>query len=107
MIIFEAGFAMASQILMVADPERRLTPRIGTATARTCPAARRIGRRGGLEAVLAAGLRHWLPRELHGRVPEGITATSTQSTPARDRPRSGQLAAQRVLVAAPIALAGS
>jgi hypothetical protein len=68
-------------------------------------------------AVFAAGLRHWLPLELRGRAPHGITTTGIESTPGRIHELAPQLQhaiANAVgnslhdvfLVAAPIALAG-
>lgn len=68
-------------------------------------------------AVFAAGLRHWLPLELHGRVPHEITATGIQSTPGRIHALApavqhgianavGNSLHDVFLVAAPIALAG-
>jgi EmrB/QacA subfamily drug resistance transporter len=119
MVIFGAGFGMVTQILMVAI-QNAVSPReIGTATA-AANLFRALGGSVGVAiygAVLAAGLRHWLPLELHGRVPHGITATSIQATPSRIHTLAPQIehgVATAVgnslhdvfLLAAPLALAG-
>jgi hypothetical protein len=68
-------------------------------------------------ASFASGLRHWLPLELHGGVPRGITAAGIQTTPARInmlpvavRHGIAHAVANALhavfLIAAPIALAG-
>ena len=77
MIIFGAGFGMVTQILMVAIQNTVSRREIGTATA-AANLFRALGGAVGVAiygAVFAAGLRHWLPLELHSGVPRGITAT--------------------------------
>jgi MFS family permease len=83
MVVFGIGFGMVSQILMVAI-QNAVEPReIGTATA----AANLFPALGGsvgvavFGAVFTGGLRHWLPIELGGRIPRGVSATGIQSTP--------------------------
>jgi hypothetical protein len=110
---------MVTQILMVAI-QNAVSPReIGTATA-AANLFRALGGSVGVAvygAVFAAGLRHWLPLELQGRVPHGITATGIQSTPGRIRELApsiqhgiadavGNSLHDVFLVAAPIALVG-
>jgi hypothetical protein len=110
---------MVTQILMVAI-QNAVSPReIGTATA-AANLFRALGGSVGVAvygAVLAAGLRRWLPVELHGPAPHGITATGIQATPARIHalaPAIQHGVAEAVgkslhdvfLVAAPIALVG-
>jgi EmrB/QacA subfamily drug resistance transporter len=119
MVVFGAGFGMVTQILMVAI-QNAVSPReIGTATA-AANLFRALGGSVGVAiygAVFAAGLRHWLPLELHGRVPRGITATGIQSTPGRIHQLApviqhgiasavGNSLHDVFLLAAPIALAG-
>jgi EmrB/QacA subfamily drug resistance transporter len=119
MVVFGAGFGMVTQILMVAI-QNAVSPReIGTATA-AANLFRALGGSVGVAiygAVFAAGLRHWLPLELHGRVPHGITATGIQSTPGRIHQLApaiqhgiasavGNSLHDVFLLAAPIALAG-
>ena len=119
MVVFGAGFGMVTQILMVAI-QNAVSPReIGTATA-AANLFRALGGSVGVAiygAVFAAGLHHWMPLELHGRVPHGISATGIQSTPGRIQelgPAVQHAVAHAVgnslhdvfLVAAPIALAG-
>jgi EmrB/QacA subfamily drug resistance transporter len=119
MVVFGAGFGMVTQILMVAI-QNTVSPReIGTATA-AANLFRALGGSVGVAiygAVFATGLRHWLPLELHHRVPRGITATGIQSTPGRIHGLAPQVQhgiATAVgnslhdvfLVAAPLALAG-
>jgi EmrB/QacA subfamily drug resistance transporter len=119
MLVFGAGFGLVTQILMVAI-QNAVSPReIGTATA-AANLFRALGGSVGVAvygAVFAAGLRHWLPLELHGNVPHGITATGIQATPGRIHalaPAIQHGVARAVgnslhdvfLVAAPIALAG-
>jgi EmrB/QacA subfamily drug resistance transporter len=119
MIVFGAGFGMVTQILMVAIQNAVSAREIGTATA-AANLFRALGGSVGVAvygAVFASGLRHWLPLELHGRVPHGITATGIQSTPGRIHalaPGIQHAIAHAVgnslhdvfLLAAPIALAG-
>jgi EmrB/QacA subfamily drug resistance transporter len=120
MVIFGAGFGMVTQILMVAI-QNAVDPRqIGTATA-GANLFRALGGSVGVAvygAILTAGLRHWLPVELHGRTARGITAAGVQATPGRIHmlaPAVQHAVAQAVghslhdvfLVAAPIALAGA
>jgi hypothetical protein len=85
MVVFGAGFGMVTQILMVAI-QNAVSPReIGTATA-AANLFRALGGSVGVAiygAVFAAGLRHWLPLEVHGGVPHQITATGIQATPSR------------------------
>jgi hypothetical protein len=68
-------------------------------------------------AVFSGGLRHWLPLELGGRIPRGLTATGIQSTPGHIHalPATVQHAIAHAvgnslqdvfLLAAPIALVG-
>jgi EmrB/QacA subfamily drug resistance transporter len=119
MVVFGAGFGMVTQILMVAI-QNAVSPReIGTATA-AANLFRALGGSVGVAvygAVFAAGLRHWLPLELHGAVPRGITARGIQATPGRIHALApaiqhgvanavGQSLHEVFLVAAPIALAG-
>jgi EmrB/QacA subfamily drug resistance transporter len=119
MVVFGAGFGMVTQILMVAV-QNAVSPReIGTATA-AANLFRALGGSVGVAlygALFAAGLRHWLPLELHGRVPHDITASGIQTTPGRIHslaPAIQHGIAQAVgnslhdvfLVAAPITLAG-
>jgi MFS family permease len=119
MVVFGAGFGLVTQILMVAI-QNAVSPReIGTATA-AANLFRALGGSVGVAvygAVFAAGLRHWLPLELHGRVPRGITATGIQATPGRIHALApsiqhgianavGNSLHDVFLVAAPIALAG-
>jgi MFS family permease len=119
MVVFGAGFGMVTQILMVAIQNTVSAREIGTATA-AANLFRALGGSLGVAvygAVFAAGLRQWLPMELPGRVPRGITATGIQATPDRIHglaPAVQQGIAHAVgnslhnvfLVAAPIALAG-
>jgi EmrB/QacA subfamily drug resistance transporter len=119
MVVFGAGFGMVTQILMVAIQNAVAPREIGTATA-AANLFRALGGSVGVAvygAVFASALRHWLPLELHGRVPHGITATGIQSTPARIHalaPAVQHAIAHAVnnslhdvfLIAAPIALAG-
>jgi len=119
MVVFGAGFGMVTQILMVAI-QNAVSPReIGTATA-AANLFRALGGSVGVAiygAVFAAGLRYWLPLELHGRAPRGITASGIQSTPGRIHQLGpaiqhgiasavGNSLHDVFLVAAPIALAG-
>jgi EmrB/QacA subfamily drug resistance transporter len=119
MVVFGAGFGLVTQILMVAI-QNAVSPReIGTATA-AANLFRALGGSVGVAvygAVFAAGLRHWLPLELHRRVPRGITATGIQATPGRIHALApsvqhgvatavGNSLHDVFLVAAPIALAG-
>ncbi len=119
MIVFGAGFGMVTQILMVAI-QNAVSPReIGTATA-AANLFRALGGSVGVAvygAVFAAGLRRWLPLELHGHVPHGITATGIQATPGRIHALApavqhgiahavGNSLQEVFLVGAPIALAG-
>ena len=119
MVVFGAGFGMVTQILMVAI-QNAVSPRdIGTATA-AANLFRALGGAVGVAiygAVFAAGLRYWLPRELHVRVPHGITAGGIQATPGRIHALApavqhgiadavGNSLHSVFLVAAPVALAG-
>jgi EmrB/QacA subfamily drug resistance transporter len=119
MVVFGAGFGLVTQILMVAI-QNAVSPReIGTATA-AANLFRALGGSVGVAiygAVFAAGVRHWLPLELHGRVPHGITATGIQATPSRIHALPpaiqhgiatavGNSLHDVFLVGAPIALAG-
>ncbi len=119
MIVFGAGFGMVAQILMVAI-QNAVSPReIGTATA-AANLFRALGGSVGVAvygAVFAAGLRRWLPLELHGHVPHGITATGIQASPGRIHALApavqhgiahavGNSLQEVFLVGAPIALAG-
>jgi EmrB/QacA subfamily drug resistance transporter len=119
MIVIGAGFGLVTQILMVAI-QNAVSPReIGTATA-AANLFRALGGSVGVAiygAVFAAGLRHWLPLELHHDVPRGITATGIQATPGRIHTLAptiqhgianavGNSLHDVFLVAAPIALAG-
>jgi len=119
MVVFGAGFGLVTQILMVAI-QNAVSPReIGTATA-AANLFRALGGSVGVAiygAVFAAGLRHWLPLELHGRTPGGITAGGIQDTPGRIHALApavqhgiagavGNSLQDVFLVAAPIALAG-
>jgi hypothetical protein len=119
MIVFGAGFGMVTQILMVAI-QNAVEPReIGTATA-AANLFRALGGSVGVAvygAIFASGLRHWLPLELHGHIPHGISVAGIQATPGRIHmlPADVQHAIAHAvsnslhdvfLVAAPIALAG-
>ncbi len=119
MVLFGAGFGMVTQILMVAI-QNAVSPReIGTATA-AANLFRALGGSVGVAiygAVFASGLRHWLPLELHGPVPSGITSNGIQATPGRIHALApavqhgiGQAVGNSLhdvfLVAAPIALVG-
>ena len=119
MVVFGAGFGMVTQILMVAI-QNAVSPReIGTATA-AANLFRALGGSVGVAvygAIFAAGLRHWLPLDLPGRVPHGITATGIQATPGRIHALApavqhgiadavGSSLRDVFLVAAPIALLG-
>ena len=83
MVVFGLGFGMVTQILMVAI-QNAVEPReIGTATA-SANLFRALGGSVGVAvfgAIFTAGLRHWLPLEVHGVVGHGITATAIQATP--------------------------
>ena len=118
-LVFGIGFGMVSQILVVAI-QNAVEPReIGTATA-AANLFRALGGSVGVAvfgAIFTAGLRHWLPRELGGRVPHGVSATGIQSTPGHIHslpPTLQHAIAHAVghslhnvfLVAAPIALVG-
>jgi EmrB/QacA subfamily drug resistance transporter len=119
MVVFGAGFGMVTQILMVAIQNAVSPQEIGTATA-AANLFRALGGSVGVAiygAVFASGLRHWLPLELHGHVPHGITAVGIQSTPGRIHALAsnvqyaiahavGNSLHDVFLVAAPIALAG-
>ena len=119
MIVFGAGFGMVTQILMVAI-QNAVSPReIGTATA-AANLFRALGGSIGVAvygAVFAAGLRHWLPLDLHHRAPHGITAAGIQTTPGQIHALAptiqhgiatavGNSLHDVFLVAAPIALVG-
>jgi hypothetical protein len=119
MVVFGTGFGIVTQILMVAI-QNAVEPReIGTATA-AANLFRALGGAVGVAiygAILAAGLRHWLPLELHGQVPRGITAAGIQTTPDRIHALApsvqhgiahavGNSLQGVFLTAAPIALAG-
>lgn len=83
MLVFGIGFGMVSQILVVAIQNAVEPPEIGTATA-AANLFRALGGAVGVAvfgAIFTAGLRHWLPLELGGRVPHGVSATGIQSTP--------------------------
>jgi EmrB/QacA subfamily drug resistance transporter len=119
MVVFGAGFGMVTQILMVAIQNAVSSREIGTATA-AANLFRGLGGSVGVAiygAIFASGLRHWLPLELHDRVPRDITATRIQATPGqihRLAPTIQREIAGAVgnslhdvfLVAAPIALIG-
>jgi EmrB/QacA subfamily drug resistance transporter len=85
MAVFGAGFGMVTQILVVAI-QNAVEPReIGTATA-SANLFRALGGSVGVAiygAVFTAGLRHWLPRKLPGRLPAGIDPRGIQATPGR------------------------
>jgi EmrB/QacA subfamily drug resistance transporter len=83
MIVFGIGFGMVTQILMVAIQNAAAPREIGTATA-AANLFRALGGAVGVAvfgAVFTGGLRHWLPVELGGRIPRGVSATGIQSTP--------------------------
>jgi EmrB/QacA subfamily drug resistance transporter len=119
MVVFGAGFGMVTQILMVAIQNAVSPHQIGTATA-AANLFRALGGSIGVTiygGVFAAGLRHWLPLELSGHVPRGITATGIQATPGQIHALSaaiqhhvatavGNSLHEVFLLAAPIALAG-
>jgi EmrB/QacA subfamily drug resistance transporter len=119
MVVFGIGFGMVSQILMVAI-QNAVSPReIGTATA-AANLFRALGGSIGVAvfgAIFASGLRYWLPRQLPGHIPHGITATGIQASPGRVHalaPAVQHGIAQAVgnslhdvfLVAAPVAIVG-
>lgn len=119
MVVFGFGFGMVSQILMVAI-QNAVSPRqIGTATA-AANLFRALGGSVGVAlfgAIFASGLRYWLPRQLPGHVPHGITATGIQASPGQVHalaPAVQHGIAQAVgmslhdvfLVAAPVAIVG-
>ena len=119
MVVFGLGFGMVSQILVVAI-QNAVEPReIGTATA-AANLFRALGGSVGVAvygAILTGGLRHWLPLELDGRIPRGVSATGIQSTPGHIHALPGPIQhaiAHAVgnslhdvfLAAAPIALIG-
>ncbi len=120
MVVFGIGFGMVTQILVVAIQNAVEQREIGTATA-SANLFRALGGSVGVAvfgAVFSNGLRHWLPRELPGSVPHGITATGLQASPGRIHtlaPAVQHAVAHAVgnslhdvfLVAAPIALAGA
>lgn len=119
MVVFGIGFGMVSQILVVAI-QNAVEPReIGTATA-AANLFRALGGSVGVAvfgAIFTTGLRHWLPVELGGRAPRGVTAAGIQSTPGHIHtlPAATQHAIAHAvghslhdvfLLAAPIALVG-
>ncbi len=119
MVVFGAGFGLVTQILMVAI-QNAVDPReIGTATA-SANMFRALGGSVGVavySAIFVSRLRHWLPLQLHGHVPPGITVAGIQTTPARIHmlPAAiqsgiahavGNSLQDVFLVAAPIALVG-
>jgi MFS family permease len=119
MVVFGAGFGMVTQILVVAI-QNAVSPReVGTATG-AVNLFRALGGTVGVAiygAVLASGLRHWLPLELHGGGPHGITAGGIQTTPGRIHALApavqhaiatavGNSLQDVFLAAAPVALAG-
>jgi EmrB/QacA subfamily drug resistance transporter len=83
MVVFGIGFGMVTQILVVAI-QNGVEPReIGTATA-AANLFRALGGSLGVAvfgAVFTGGLRHWLPLELGGRIPRGVSATGIRTTP--------------------------
>jgi MFS family permease len=83
MVVFGIGFGLVTQILVVAI-QNAVEPReIGTATA-AANLFRALGGSVGVAvfgAVFTAGLRRWLPTELGGRIPHGVTASGIQTTP--------------------------
>jgi EmrB/QacA subfamily drug resistance transporter len=83
MVVFGIGFGLVTQILVVAI-QNAVEPReIGTATA-AANLFRALGGSLGVAvfgAVFTGGLRHWLPLELDGRIPRGVSATGIQTTP--------------------------
>ncbi|HYB30511.1 MAG TPA: MDR family MFS transporter [Solirubrobacteraceae bacterium] len=120
MAVFGIGFGMVTQILVVAIQNAVEPHEIGTATA-AANLFRALGGSIGVAVfgvILTGGLRHWLPIELGGRIPHGVSATGIQSTPghihALPAPVQHAIAyavgnsLQDVfLVAAPVALVGS
>jgi hypothetical protein len=119
MVVFGLGFGMVTQILTVAIQNAVDRREIGTATA-AANLFRALGGSVGIAvygAVFAAGLRHWLPLELPGRLPAGIDPHGIQASPGRIHALASGVqhgVAQAVanslhdvfLLAAPIALAG-
>jgi EmrB/QacA subfamily drug resistance transporter len=83
MAVFGIGFGLVTQILVVAI-QNAVEPReIGTATA-AGNLFRALGGSIGVAvfgAIFTGRLRRWLPIELGGRIPRGVTATGIQSTP--------------------------
>lgn len=119
MVVFGIGFGMVTQILVVAI-QNAVEPReIGTATA-AANLFRALGGSVGVAvfgAVFTGGLRHWLPVELGGHIPSGVSATGIQTTPGHIHALPGALQhaiAHAVgnslhdvfILAAPIALIG-
>ena len=85
MVVFGLGFGMVSQILMVAMQNTADRREIGTATA-AANLFRALGGAVGVAlygAIFTAGLRHWLPLRLHGRLPAGIDPRGIQASPGR------------------------
>jgi EmrB/QacA subfamily drug resistance transporter len=119
MVVFGIGFGMVTQILVVAIQNAAQPREIGTATA-AANLFRALGGSVGVAvfgAIFTAGLRHWLPLELGGRIPRGVSATGIQSTPGHIHalPAAMQHAIAHAvghslhdvfLIAAPVALIG-
>jgi EmrB/QacA subfamily drug resistance transporter len=85
MAVFGLGFGMVSQILMVAIQNAADRREIGTATA-AANLFRALGGAVGVAlygAIFTAGLRHWLPLRLPGRLPPGVDPHGIQASPGR------------------------
>jgi EmrB/QacA subfamily drug resistance transporter len=83
MVVFGLGFGLVTQILTVAIQNAVDRREIGTATA-AANLFRALGGSLGVAvygAVFAAGLRHWLPLDLPGRLPAGIDPHGIQASP--------------------------
>src|SRR6266536_1357574 len=119
MVVFGLGFGMVTQVLVVAIQNAVDRREIGTASASANLFRAGDGSVGvaSYGAVVAIGLRHWLPLTQPGRLPAGVDPHGIQASPGRIHafPAAVQHGiAQAVasslhdvfLTAAPIALAG-
>ena len=86
LVVFGLGFGMTTQVLIIAIQNAVDRREIGTATA-SVNLFRALGGSMGVAvygAIFAAGLRHWLPRQLPGEV-GGVDARGIQAGPDRIR----------------------
>jgi EmrB/QacA subfamily drug resistance transporter len=84
--VFGLGFGLVTQVLIVAIQNAVSRQEIGTATA-SVNLFRAIGGSLGVAvygAVFAAGLRHWLPRQVPGGA-AGVDARGIQASPSQIR----------------------